>query len=117
MTKVNGCISNTLCFQYRQASDQRQPPRQVRGEYLRRSKHFNAGKRPRFARRLAASGARIGYVAFPAHLQTLICLPSSDDKFACEISLSDLPNFFDPAFKPKILDSAEIVDFHVMRIH
>jgi len=53
----------------------------------------------------------------PAHLQTLICLPSSDDKFACEISLSDLPNFFDPAFKPKILDSAEIVDFHVMRIH
>jgi len=49
-------------------------------------------------------------------VQILIRLPSSDNKFACEISLTDSPNFFNPAFKPNILDPAEIVDFHVMRV-
>jgi hypothetical protein len=28
-----------------------------------------------------------------------------------------LPSFFNPAFQPDLLDSAEMVDFHVMRIH
>ena len=48
--------------------------------------------------------------------QSLIRLPSSDNKFACEIFFTDLSSFFNPAFKPNILDPAEIVDFHVMRV-
>jgi len=43
-------------------------------------------------------------------------MPSSDNKFAREIFLPDLPYFLNPTFKPNFLDTAEIVDFHVMRI-
>jgi len=49
-------------------------------------------------------------------LQPLIRLPFSDNKFALEIFFPDLSSFFNPAFKPNILDPAEIVDFHVMRV-
>jgi len=51
----------------------------------------------------------------PTRLQLLIRQPSSDHEFACEVFLTDLPGFFNPAFKPNILDPAEMVHFRVLR--
>jgi hypothetical protein len=50
-------------------------------------------------------------------LRRSIRLALSDNKFAGKVFLPYLPGFFfNPAFKTHLLDAAEIVKFHVMRV-
>lgn len=59
---------------------------------------------------------RSGFSLVPI-FESIFCLSSSHNKFSCEIFFPDVTSlFFDPGLKPDLLDSAEIVEFHVMRI-
>ena len=57
-------------------------------------------------------GGAVLHKRFPS-----VSLPFADHEFAFEVFVSYWPGFFlDPTFNPHFLDSAEIVDFRVVRI-